>query len=117
MYFCGVTVAKRELLERIGGWRGLNWYEDSDLWYRAKKIGAFEQIDFPIMIRKYTTAERRSFGPRLKHRYLTYKEFIRASLPRQEVDLRVRATTFPIYAAAWIAAKANPLPPLNRDEP
>lgn len=42
-----VTIAPRELLVRVGGWRDINWYEDWDLWARAAAAGAYSFVKYP----------------------------------------------------------------------
>jgi glycosyltransferase involved in cell wall biosynthesis len=108
-YFCGITVARRELITKLGGWRDLNWFEDSDIWKRAREANVLEEISFPIMIRHSPSSERRGFWKRSKHRYLVYREWMRARLG-DDVDVKVRFTTLPLYLAAWVSSRVNPLP-------
>ena len=42
-----ITMAPRELLTKIGGWRDLNWGEDWDLWARAGGIGKYVFVPYP----------------------------------------------------------------------
>jgi glycosyltransferase involved in cell wall biosynthesis len=108
-HYCNVTIARREAIVKLGGWRDLNWYEDADLWYRGKLAGLLDEIDFPIMQRNRSHPERAGYGRRMRHRYLTYRECIRAGLWDAGLDLKVRGRTLPIYLAAWVSAKLNPL--------
>lgn len=46
------TMAPREEVERLGGWRPLYWGEDYDFWQRAKRLGALvETRDDPFLRR------------------------------------------------------------------
>ena len=108
--FCGLTIARREVLSSIGGWRDLNWYEDADLWNRAGTAGLLVEIDYPIISRNANHPERRGWIQRIGHRYLTLKECERASLwNRVGVSEKRSARTFPLYACAWVAARFQPL--------
>lgn len=109
-YFCGVTVSPRKVVERIGGWRGVNWFEDSDFWYRASNANLLAEVKFPIMVRNRANYEHRSFFARAKHRYLVFKELIRTGLPWDQVDTRIDWQNFLIYVTAWIGARLDPLP-------
>ena len=108
-HYCNVTIARRDTIVRLGGWRDLNWYEDADLWYRGKLKGLLAEIDFPIMHRNTSHPERKSYGQRMRHRYLTYRECTRAGLWDAGLDLKIRGRTLPIYMAAWVGAELAPL--------
>lgn len=108
-HYCNVTIAQRETVAKLGGWRDMNWYEDADLWYRGKLAGLLVEIDFPIMYRNRLHPEREGYRQRIQHRYLTYRECTRAGLWDAGLDLKVRGRTLPIYLAAWVSAKLDPL--------
>jgi glycosyltransferase involved in cell wall biosynthesis len=42
-----ITIAPREIIERVGGWRDINWGEDWDLWNRAAKAGMYAYLPYP----------------------------------------------------------------------
>jgi glycosyltransferase involved in cell wall biosynthesis len=42
-----ITIAPRDVLERVGGWRSLNWGEDWDLWARLASVGAYRFFPYP----------------------------------------------------------------------
>ena len=42
-----ITIAPREIIEGIGGWRDLNWGEDWDLWNRAANVGKYSFLPYP----------------------------------------------------------------------
>ena len=42
-----ITIAPRALLERVGGWRSLNWGEDWDLWARLANVGEYRFFPYP----------------------------------------------------------------------
>ena len=43
-----ITVAPRSLLEKVGGWRDINWGEDWDLWNRTASLGAYSYLPYPV---------------------------------------------------------------------
>ena len=43
-----ITIAPRELVERAGGWRDINWGEDWDLWNRTAKLGRYSFLPYPV---------------------------------------------------------------------
>ena len=43
-----ITVAPRELVGRVGGWRNLNWGEDWDLWNRTACLGMYSFLPYPV---------------------------------------------------------------------
>lgn len=42
-----ITVAPRDLIEELGGWRDVNWGEDWDLWNRAARIARYVYMPYP----------------------------------------------------------------------
>ena len=42
-----ITIAPREVLDRVGGWRPLNWGEDWDLWARLAGLGLYRFLPYP----------------------------------------------------------------------
>jgi glycosyltransferase involved in cell wall biosynthesis len=106
--YSNVTISTRETIQKVGGWRDVNWYEDLDFWYRAMKMNLFSEITFPIMIRRQGQG-RNSIFSRLRHRHLVYKEFFRTGLLRSQVNLTVRWASLPVFIVAWFSAKFHPL--------
>jgi hypothetical protein len=43
-----ITIAPRQVLDRIGGWRPLNWGEDWDLWARLASAGLYAFLPYPV---------------------------------------------------------------------
>ena len=43
-----ITIAPRGVLDRIGGWRSLNWGEDWDLWARLASAGLYAFLPYPM---------------------------------------------------------------------
>lgn len=76
-----VTIAPKELIRSIGGWRDVQWGEDWDLWERAYEVGKYRFVPYPspplhefIMVRR----ERQSgIRNKLSHRYLKYKDMLK----------------------------------------
>lgn len=50
-----ITIATRDLISDIGGWRDLNWIEDWDLWERADEIGAYTFAPYPDSLPPHRT--------------------------------------------------------------
>ena len=99
--YTSITIAPRELIARIGGWKDTNWNEDADLWIRAKKMGKFIEINFPIVAERGKHPERRTLIGRLKHRYLVYRDgFLVGYIPAPPNKMQL-----PIYMLARIDAK------------
>jgi len=76
-----ITIAPKELIENIGGWRDIQWGEDWDLWERAYEIGKYRFVPYPsvplhefIMVRRERQNEIRH---KLSHRYLKYRDMLR----------------------------------------
>lgn len=43
-----ITIAPRNLLEELGGWRDLNWGEDWDIWARSAALEKYTYLPYPI---------------------------------------------------------------------
>jgi len=73
-----VTIATRELITRIGGWRDLNWIEDWDLWERAAEIYEYTFAPYPESspphktIRASTNERSKTLLSKMKVRYGKY---------------------------------------------
>lgn len=72
----GISIMPRALVERLGGWRDIQIYEDTDLFARAAQAGSYRWGWFDILEK----ANNRSDWPklnRLKYRYLMYRDWSR----------------------------------------
>jgi len=76
-----ITIAPRELIQNIGGWRDIQWGEDWDLWERAYEVGKYRFVPYPspplhkfIMVRR---ERQRGIRNKLSHRYLKYRDMLR----------------------------------------
>lgn len=47
--FSNITIAPRDLVFRLGGWRNINWIEDWDLWERAEAMGRYVNHPYPLI--------------------------------------------------------------------
>lgn len=72
-----ITIAGRELLKEIGGWRDINWGEDWDIWRRAASIGKFRRIVFPLITFKNLHEERNKYLNKIKYRFWAYRDMIK----------------------------------------
>jgi len=43
-----VTMGPRALIEELGGWNDVNWYEDWDIWRRAARTNKFATLNFDL---------------------------------------------------------------------
>ncbi len=81
-----ITIAPRQLLLQIGGWRDINWGEDWDLWNRAAKIGKYAFLPYPIelpphlMITVRQDHEKRLMI-KIRYRYEKYRDSHRIGCP------------------------------------
>lgn len=76
-----VTVGPRSLIQRLGGWRNLQWGEDWDLWRRASREGSFRWTTFQLVDRINTHPERSRPSVRLRQRYERYRDWLRLGRP------------------------------------
>jgi glycosyltransferase involved in cell wall biosynthesis len=92
---CSTTVAPRDLIESLGGWNDMNWFEDSNLWNRAAKNNFFvERFDFNVVRERGRKSRTQRAGDKYEAYYWRLKEGRRA-----KADLK----TFPLYIAAKLA--------------
>jgi glycosyltransferase involved in cell wall biosynthesis len=72
----GVTMSTRNLIERLGGWRDLQIYEDSDQYEHAASIGAFRWGWFDILEHSDDQSEWGQLR-KARYRYQTYRDGFR----------------------------------------
>ena len=96
--FCGVTIFPRHVLQQVGGWRDLNWFEDMDVWNRCQRVCRFVEISFPVFAQR----SRRSYTglARARHSYMVFRESLRVGVGR-----KVTILNWPLYVAAWLVVK------------
>jgi glycosyltransferase involved in cell wall biosynthesis len=98
--YCGVTIFPKSVLEALGGWRDLNWFEDADIWNRCKRAGLFVEVTFPVFVlrhkRDYTGIAR------VTHSYMAFRESLRAG-----IDRKVTLFNWPLFVAAWIVVRIS----------
>jgi glycosyltransferase involved in cell wall biosynthesis len=76
------TIAPRNLIEELGGWRDLQIFEDLELCSRAARHGKYCRGEFALLDTTNPHAERtRTRVRRMKWRYLRYREILRIGLP------------------------------------
>jgi glycosyltransferase involved in cell wall biosynthesis len=96
-----ITIATRELIERLGGWNDLRYFEDVDLWNRARKAGVYREMKSSIYSR-LNQHETRGVVPRIRYAYVANRERIRMGVfPRRKFV----SLLFPLYAVSWVGAK------------
>jgi len=74
--WAGITIAPRELIEKLGGWRDLQFAEDWDLWSRAAKIGRFKTLRYELREKIGKRPEKGAIR-KLRERFVKYREMYR----------------------------------------
>lgn len=72
-----ITIGDRNLLERLDGWRDLQYAEDWDMWSRAAKMGCYARTVFPVVKTTNPHFERQRVMPKLLFRFYKYRELLR----------------------------------------
>ncbi|MDA4122802.1 MAG: glycosyltransferase [Thaumarchaeota archaeon] len=80
--YSNITIAPRELILGLGGWRDINWNEDWDLWARAGASGKYVNIPYPYSDSPHTFVTVRqdrydSIVKRMRARYGKYRDCYR----------------------------------------
>lgn len=76
-----VTIGPRQVIEKLGGWRDLQWGEDWDIWSRAAKQSSFLWTVFPLVKMTNPHYERQGLRTKLSVRYIRYREMLRLGRP------------------------------------
>lgn len=100
-----ITIAPRELIEEVGGWRDINWGEDWDLWNRVAQIGKYLYLPYPgesppherIKLRRERETESWS---KFLTRYSKFHDSIRIGRPVFSQEERVSTGQWFSY---WLA--------------
>jgi hypothetical protein len=96
----GFTLATRDMINSLGGWHDLNYYEDYELWRRAASQAKFAWVALPVKILRCPHPERKTFVGHLRHRYTGY-------INKLQVGMRVfgedEKRTFGQLAVYWVA--------------
>lgn len=72
-----ITLGPKRLIQELGGWRDLQWWEDWELWARAAKAGKFCHIQFDIHDEVNLHAEREGTLKKIRRRYGRYRDLLR----------------------------------------
>lgn len=81
--FGSLEVASREVLQKIGGWRSLQWGEDIEHWARAAKIDAFVRVpDVKVTNTTRPFGRGRNRWQILKYRYEMMRDLRRVGRHR-----------------------------------
>ena len=83
-----ITIAPREILAQVGGWRPLNWGEDWDLWARLANAGVYSFVPYPIQNAPHRTVMVR------RHRYSGALRAFRVSVSKYWVTVRTGRRVF-----------------------
>lgn len=94
-----VTIASRNVLDKLGGWHDLNFFEEVDLWLRAIKLDQFRWISYPFYNSIHTHKERTKRMGRIRQAYLSSREKIRiGNFPWR------MSPGLPLHSVAWMSA-------------
>ena len=115
-----ITIAPKDLLVKLGGWRDLNWGEDWDLWARAAAIDKYSFQPYPssnpphkmVTVRK--ERDKRSMS-QFVSRYGKYRDAVRSGRPAFSVIEHASLTQRMIYYLAKLVvnltrSKLTPIP-------
>jgi glycosyltransferase involved in cell wall biosynthesis len=80
--YSNITLAPRQLILELGGWRDINWSEDWDLWARAGARGKYVNVPYPYSDPPHTFVTVRqdrhdSIVKRMQARYGKYRDCYR----------------------------------------
>ncbi|MGD0318407.1 MAG: glycosyltransferase [Nitrososphaerales archaeon] len=80
-----ITIGPSDLFRSLG-WRGINWFEDWDLWNRAKALGKYRFLDYPDSLppHKFTNiriSRRRGLLSRNVMTFGRYRDMYRIGRP------------------------------------
>ncbi len=103
--YSNITLAPRQLLLELGGWRDINWNEDWDLWARAAAKGKYVNVPYPYSAPPHTFVTVRrdrhdSLIKRLWTRYGKYRDCYRIGRPPFAGDSHISTTQVLI---SWVA--------------
>ena len=115
-----VTIAPRSLIEEIGGWRDVNWYEDWDVWVRAAAKGMYQFVSYPHENPPHSQItvrfdRRRTRSRRIRTRYEQYRDSLRLGKTVFREGERVLWNQWVIYflAAFDVAIRSSKLEPVT----
>ena len=63
-----IHIIPRQLVEEIGGWRDLTYFEDYDFHERAKSLGRQHELEYPLVLVE-RGRHKRNFTARVSERY------------------------------------------------
>jgi glycosyltransferase involved in cell wall biosynthesis len=72
-----ITIGPRSLINRLGGWRDLQFCEDWDIWCRAAELGSYAWTRYAIAKSEDNHLERERPLIKFRNRYIRYRDFLR----------------------------------------
>ena len=76
------TIAPRNLIKELGGWRDLQIFEDLELCSRAARHGKYRRSEFGLLEATNPHQERKkTWVGRMTWRYVRYREILRIGFP------------------------------------
>lgn len=73
------TVARTELIRRVGGWRDFAWSEDWDLWVRCWQAGATIEVVPSAVYRAHVRLDSRNRAPTQAVKHAAHQQIARAN--------------------------------------
>jgi glycosyltransferase involved in cell wall biosynthesis len=107
-----ITVAPRDLLLKIGGWRDLQYAEDWDVWSRAAALSKYAWTVFPVSDRHISRSSHAGSLGILRYRLGRYRDEMRLG---REVFERGERTSLAQRAAKSLARLSLPFYPSFRN--
>jgi len=102
-----IQIAPRSLLEELGGWHDLNYYEDREICARAELVGKYVYAYFPLVNSRRDHPERvATMRSKMSFIFLQAREQIRIGIFPHKRFLNLKK--LPIYAIAWLASLTKP---------
>jgi glycosyltransferase involved in cell wall biosynthesis len=100
----GFSIAPREVYAALGGWKDLQWDEESYVWYLASTKGLLVHI--PFETRAKVMVRRRSNLRQMRWRYIRARERLRiGASPVSGVRLSRYPVHVAITAVAWVRSR------------
>jgi glycosyltransferase involved in cell wall biosynthesis len=103
-FFPNPTLGGRILIEKLGGWRDLQYAEDWDLWSRAAKMGRYAWTVFTVVKIANPHLERRHTMSTLMFRFYKYRGLLRLGRGVFDKKENTKLDQKLVLAAAKIAA-------------
>lgn len=112
-----ITIAPRQLITDIGGWRDLQNCEDWDIWSRAAKLGRYSWIKYDLVQELNPHDELQTLMGKINHSYYNNRERIRLgrNLTKKGEKQSILVKVIILYARIRSKFMKNYNDPLNKE--